>query len=115
MRQMGINAIRIWFWHEKVDHTAFLDLAFNRGIQPIYVFLTFNPDFGYPKYTFDITDARPSVWRNIEGRFRVEIKKYQHHPAILAWCIGQCVNVHVYVCVCGGWGLEVLHIALLMV
>lgn len=55
LRKMGANAVRIWGWHESVDHSSFLNAAFNGGVEPLYVVATFNPDFGFVPGTFDVS------------------------------------------------------------
>lgn len=93
MRKAGFNAVRLWGWNEDVDHTQFLDLCWNGGDKPVYVIPTFQPEFGVPKGTFDITDDRPAQWLRIEERWGNMLNKTMHHPAVLMYLIGNEPNV----------------------
>jgi len=87
LRQMGVNTIRIMGWNNEADHSDFLDKAYNGGIDPIYVIVTFW--MGPPLYT-DI--STPSARIKIKSDFRAMVAAHKNHPAILMWSIGNELN-----------------------
>ena len=87
LRQMGANTIRVLYWNNDNGHTDFLDKAYNNGIKPIYVIITFWMD---PVLYPDISssDAR----QKIKADFRAMVAAYKNHPAVLMWSIGNELN-----------------------
>jgi len=85
LRQMGANTIRLWGWNNGADHTDFLDKAYNNGINPIYVIVTFWMGSGY-----DISDT--NVRNTIKANFRLMVAAHKNHPAVLMWAIGNELN-----------------------
>ena len=87
LRQMGANTIRLWGWNNTADHTDFLNKAYNNGVDPIYVIVTFwmGPS-AYP----DISSL--SARTQIKANFRAMVAAHKNHPAILMWSIGNELN-----------------------
>ncbi len=87
LRQMGANTIRLWGWNNAAVHTDFLNKAYNNGVDPIYVIVTFwmGPSF-YP----DISS--PFARAQIKTDFGAMVAAHKNHPAILMWSIGNELN-----------------------
>jgi hypothetical protein len=86
LRQMGANTCRLWGWNNQSDHTDFLDKAYNDGVNPIYVIVTFWMEPWY----YDITD--PDVREAVKCAFRQMVAAHKNHPAVLMWSIGNELN-----------------------
>jgi YD repeat-containing protein len=87
LRKMGANTIRLWGWDNSANHLAFLDQAYNGGVDPIYVIVTFW--MGPAKYP-DISS--PTARAQIKADFRAMVAAYKNHPAVLMWSIGNELN-----------------------
>ena len=87
LRQMGANTIRLWGWNNTSDHTDFLNKAYNNGVDPIYVIVTF---WMGPSVYSDISS--PSGRTQIKANFRAMVSAHKNHPAILMWSIGNELN-----------------------
>jgi len=87
LRDMGANTIRLWDYNHGADHTDFLNKAYNNGVRPIYVVLTFVFD---PAVYSDITSQEAR--KKIKSDFRSMVAQYKNHPAILMWSIGNELN-----------------------
>jgi len=87
LRGMGANTIRVLRWDINADHTDFLNAAYNGGVDPIYVIVTFWMD---PNKYPDISspEAREQIKVDF-GRLVASLKK---HPAIRMWSIGNELN-----------------------
>lgn len=88
LRDMGANTIHLWVWDNTADHLAFLDKAYNDGVNPIYVIAGFwiNP-------SLDIDPTSPSNVRGqLKAQFREMVAIHKNHPAILMWAIGSDLN-----------------------
>jgi beta-galactosidase/beta-glucuronidase len=85
LRAMGANTIRLWGWDPHVDHTGFLDNAYNGGSSPLYVIASFW--FGPPR---DI--SQPADRQALVAEFREMVALHKDHPAILMWAIGNELN-----------------------
>lgn len=87
LREMGANTILPRVWNNGNGHTDFLDKAYNNGVQPIYVIITFWMDpILYPDISS--SDAR----QKIKADFRAMVASYKNHPAVLMWSIGNELN-----------------------
>eukprot|EP00455_Lapot_gusevi_P007178 TRINITY_DN13073_c0_g1_i1.p1 TRINITY_DN13073_c0_g1~~TRINITY_DN13073_c0_g1_i1.p1 ORF type:complete len:364 (+),score=51.79 TRINITY_DN13073_c0_g1_i1:708-1799(+) len=86
LRDLGVNAIRLYGWTNMWDHTPFLDMLYNGGIDPIYAALSF---WFYKK---DLSD--PVVRADLKTEFRGMVGRYMDHPAVLMWVIGNELNAH---------------------
>jgi hypothetical protein len=86
LRQMGANTVRVMSWNN-VDHTDFLDKAYNGGRDPIYIIVTFWMD---PSKYPDIWSATART--QIKAEFREMVASLKNHPAILMWAIGNELN-----------------------
>jgi hypothetical protein len=85
LRQMGANTIRLWGWKYDADHNDFLDTAYNDGIRPIYVIVSYWLDASR-----DISD--PAVRQAIIAEFTQMVAIHKTHPAVLMWAIGNELN-----------------------
>ncbi|NCC50259.1 MAG: PKD domain-containing protein [Spartobacteria bacterium] len=94
MRQMGVNTIRLWAWRAGLDHSDFLDAAYNGGVDPIYVIIP-------GEIHGDITDSL--VCDAALVRFQALVAENKDHPAVLMWAIGNELNHEV------GYGNPVLY------
>jgi hypothetical protein len=74
-------------WNTDADHTDFLDKAYNNGINPIYVIITFWMGQS------DCQDIASKAARDeIKDRFRYMVAANKNHPAVLMWAIGNELN-----------------------
>lgn len=88
LRQMGANAVLISSWGNGADHRAFLDKAYNGGLNPIYVIAGFQIAPG-----LDIDPASPANVRDpIKAAFLDMVEAHRNHPALLFWSIGGDLN-----------------------
>ncbi len=87
IREMGANTIRLLFWNNGNGHRDFLNKAYNDGIKPLYVIITFWMD---PVLYPDISS--PDAREKIKADFRALVTAYKTHPAILMWSIGDELN-----------------------
>jgi len=87
LRDMGANTIRLWAWNNGNGHTDFLDKAYDNGVKPIYVIISFSMD---PSLYPDISS--PDAREKIKADFRVMVAAYKNHPAVLMWSIGNELN-----------------------
>ena len=85
LRQMGANTIRLWGWKHDGDHSDFLDAAYNNGIRPIYIIVSYWLDASR-----DISD--PTVRQAIKAEFTQMVAIHKNHPAVLMWAIGNELN-----------------------
>jgi len=87
LRGMGANTIRVMRWDINANHTDFLDAAYNGGINPISVIVTFWMDpHKYP----DI--STPEARKKIKFDFSRLVASLKKHPAIRMWSIGNELN-----------------------
>ena len=91
MRSMGINCVRLYGMQTYYDHTAFLDYAWNKGHNPIYVFLPYWFGSG-------IMDQPQTDRDNIKDGFTQLAKKYGGHPAVIGYIL---VNEVISASTCG--------------
>jgi len=85
LRCIGANTIRLWGWKYNGDHSDFLDAAYNSGIRPIYVIVSYWVDASY-----DISD--PTARQAIKAEFTQMVAIHKNHPAVLMWAIGNELN-----------------------
>ncbi len=87
LRHMGANTVRLWGWNNTANHTDFLDHAYNGGVKPIYVIVTFWIGFSvYP----DICSQTART--QIKTDFRSMVSAHKNHSAVLMWAIGNELN-----------------------
>lgn len=87
LRQMAANTIRLWGWNNTANHNDFLDKAYNNGVNPIYVIVSFwMRESVYP----DISS--PAARARIKADFRNMVALHKNHPAVLMWAIGNELN-----------------------
>jgi len=85
LRRMGANTVRLWGWKYDADHTNFLDQAYDDGVSPIYVIVSFWVD-----KSRNISD--PAVRDAITAEFKQMVAIHKNHPAVLMWAIGNELN-----------------------
>lgn len=85
LRRMGANTIRLWGWKHDTDHSDFLDAAYNDGVRPIHVIVSYWLDASR-----DISD--PTVRQTIRAEFVQMVAIHKNHPAVLMWAIGNELN-----------------------
>lgn len=78
LRSMGANTIRTY---AKITSKEFLDACYNKGRNPIYVIMGF-----YIEGRQGLGDS--AVRDKIKSDFRLYIKEYKDHPAVLMWSPG---------------------------
>jgi len=87
LRSMGANTLRLWGWNNAADHSDFMDEAYNSGIQPIYIIVTFwMGPITYGDLCHDATRERAKT------DFREMVSVAKTHPAVLMWSIGNELN-----------------------
>ncbi len=88
LRDMGANTIHLWIWNNTADHLAFLDKAYNGGVNPIYVIAGYWINAG-----LDIDPTSPNnVREQLKADFRKMVAVHKNHPATLMWAIGNELN-----------------------
>jgi hypothetical protein len=85
IRGTGANTIRLWGWKYDADHSDFLDAAYNNGVAPLYVIVSYWLDASR-----DISD--PTERQKIKAEFTQMIAIHKDHPAVLMWSIGNELN-----------------------
>ncbi len=90
IRSMGANCIRLWGWDISLDHTDFLDKAYNNGNLPIFIIASYWID-PPPDDNKDII-CEIEYREKLKTEFRSMVKKYKNHPAIIMWNIGNELN-----------------------
>jgi hypothetical protein len=84
---MGANTLRLWGWNNHANHTDFLNAAYNNGVAPIYVIVTFwMAPSAYPDISSDTARAQ------IKADFRNMVAAHKDSPAVLMWAIGNELN-----------------------
>jgi hypothetical protein len=87
LRQMGANTIRLWGWNNTADHGDFLNKAYNNGVNPLYVIVTFwMGNSAYPDVSSIAARAK------IKADFRNMVSSCKNNPAVLMWSIGNDPN-----------------------
>lgn len=86
LSQMEANTIRLWGWNNNLDHTDFLNKAFNKGI---YVIVTF---WMAPNRYPDISSQNARA--AIKADFKHMVASNKDNPAILMWAIGNELNAN---------------------
>jgi hypothetical protein len=121
MRTVGVNNIRVYQillaypnTNTPLDHGAFLDICWNNGENPVYVWLTYalhanwdyvqhasQPATGYAFQTLDgswwsinqDTDQQRQIDRDVQRGILVEIaNRYGNHPAVIGFVLGNEQN-----------------------
>jgi hypothetical protein len=85
MRDMGTNALRIYYWDTTKDHTAFLDAV---SAAKMYVIPTF---FIGDSYHYGHINSLALQQAKI-NEFVADVARYGDHPAILMWIFGNELN-----------------------
>jgi hypothetical protein len=88
LRELGANALRLYYWDKSADHHQFLDKAYNGGINPIYVIAGYWIDKGLELDPLSELNVRGSIKED----FRQMVALHKDHPAILMWSIGSDLN-----------------------
>ena len=78
MREMGVNAIKIYSWYPNADHEEFLNYCYNGNNDPIYVAVGYFMPAGTVISEFDIK----------LNSFIDLARKTKDHPAILGYMLG---------------------------
>jgi hypothetical protein len=87
LRNLGINAIRLWGWGNGADHSDFLNTAYNGGVNPIYVIVQFWMGPGtYP----DLSDQ--AVQLMVLNDFTLFVNTINANPAVLFYIVGSDLN-----------------------
>ena len=88
LRAMGANTLRLYHWEKTADHSAFLDQAYNGGVDPLYVIAGYWIDAG-----LDLDPNSPAnVREQLKADFREMVAAHKTHPAILMWSVGHNLN-----------------------
>jgi hypothetical protein len=85
IRAMNANTVRLW--GELTEAEILLDKLYNGGVNPIYAILSF---WIHADQNLADTVARATL----ETEFRAFVTLFKDHPAVLAWAIGNEVNLH---------------------
>jgi len=92
LRAMGVNTVRVWETLDP-DTEQLLDKLWNGGTQPIYAILGFPVD-GAVDYADDppgtVSDAALAVINDVKAY----VTAFEAHPAVLAWALGNEMNLH---------------------
>jgi len=87
LRPLGVNVLRLWGWGDGADHSDFLDAAYNKGVNPIYVAVEF---WLGPSSYQNLAD--PTVIQRVLADFQLFLKTAKSHPAILFYILGSDLN-----------------------
>jgi len=82
MRAMGANVVRLYGWDNNANHTEFMDACWNRGVNPIYIILSYY----FPRQDIVANKA------TLRDGFASMVAKHMNHPAILMWLIMNELN-----------------------
>ena len=83
LRRMGVNTIRTW---GEVQSELLLDAAWNNGDHPLHVLMGFWIDCRADY-------SNPVVRQAYKDQFGAYVARFAHHPAVLAWGIGNENNL----------------------
>ena len=78
MRDMGVNAIKIYSWYPDKDHNDFLNKCYNGGNKPIYVAVGY---FMPPGTIIGEFDAKLKLFKQLA-------ESTKNHPAIMGYMLG---------------------------
>ncbi len=85
MRALGVNCVRVYGWKPGADHSEFLDLAWNNGVDPIRVLVSPWVDPYTDWNSAAAVAALQKDWAAIAREVRA-------HPATLGYLIGNELN-----------------------
>lgn len=86
LRRMGCNVIRVYGWAIGADHSAFLDLCYNDGQQPIYVLINRWIDPATNWTSTQALNALSTDWTAIAT-------EAADHPAVMGMILGNEANM----------------------
>jgi hypothetical protein len=86
LRAMNVNTIRTW--GSPPDATLLNAMYYNGGA-PIYTIVGFWAPIGE-----NIDYGDPTTIANLEAQFRALVRRFRAHPGLLAWGIGNEVNLY---------------------
>lgn len=84
LRALNANAIRTW---SPLPDETLLDALYNDGVDPIYAII------GFWVNNQGVDFADPAVIAAHQGQFVSLVNQFKDHPAVLAWAIGNEVNL----------------------
>lgn len=84
LRSLGANTIRTY---TPPPNNTLLDVMYNNGVDPIYVIM------GYFVPTTGIDYSDPAVIAFHQAQFVAMVNQFKNHPGVLAWGIGNEVNL----------------------
>ena len=86
MRRMGANVQRGYGWAVGGNHTAYLDRAYNEGVNPVYVFINryIDPETNW---------ANEGAVNAIKNEWLAIAEETKDHPAIIGYLLGNEHNV----------------------
>jgi len=87
LRPMGVNTLRLWGWGNGANHTDFLNVAYNDGVNPIYIAAEF---WMGPGTYANLAD--PATIKQLLADFQTFLNSVNNHPAILFYILGSDLN-----------------------
>jgi hypothetical protein len=91
LRDMHANAIKVYYYNPNGDHTPFLDLAYNGGVNSIYtVFMVWI----FPWFMEDTMSINDPAFQKILSDYRTMAMQTGTHPGTMGYSIGGEINFH---------------------
>ncbi|TMW68014.1 hypothetical protein Poli38472_007686 [Pythium oligandrum] len=89
LRDMHANAVKTYDFYSNVDHTEFLDAAYNKGSQPIYTIFSIWIDQSLME---PMTPIESTEFQEMIENYYEMAKQTSGHPGVMGYSIGGEIN-----------------------